>query len=123
MDIARTVIEPYEAALRAAMLASDAEALDALLDDDLVFTAPDGRVLSKEDDLSAHRLKLLHLDRLDLHQIQAHAIGEMILTTTKATLVGYFGTAPIDGAYAYTRLWRRSGTRWRIVAGHAAKIA
>jgi ketosteroid isomerase-like protein len=123
MDIAPTVIEQYEAALRAAMLSNDVEALDELLDDDLVFTAPNGQVLSKDDDLSAHRAKLLRLDRLDLHETQAHAVGEMILITTKATLVGYFGAMAIDGTFAYTRLWRQSGARWRIVAGHAAEIA
>ncbi|MBB6583598.1 nuclear transport factor 2 family protein [Ralstonia solanacearum] len=118
-----TVIEPYEAALRTAMLANDVEALDPLLDDDLVFTAPDGQVLSKDDDLSAHRAKLLRLERLDLHETRAHAVGEMILTTTKAVLAGDFAGAPIGGTFAYTRLWRRSGARWRIVAGHAAKVA
>lgn len=40
MDAIRTVIEPCETALRAAMLANDVEALEALLDDDLVFTVP-----------------------------------------------------------------------------------
>ncbi|ONO22309.1 hypothetical protein A8D71_39065 [Burkholderia cenocepacia] len=64
MDAIRTVIEPYETALRTAMLSNDVEALDALLDDDLVFTAPTGQVISKEDDLTAHRAKLLRLDDL-----------------------------------------------------------
>ncbi len=118
-----TVIEPYEAALRTAMLANDVETLDPLLDDDLVFTAPDGQVLSKDDDLSAHRAKLLRLERLDLHETRAHAVGEMILTTTKAVLAGDFAGAPIGGTFAYTRLWRWSGARWRVVAGHAAKVA
>lgn len=122
MDMATKIIEQYEAALRDAMLANDVEALDELLDDDLVFTAPNGQMLSKEDDLSAHRAKLLRLDRLDLHETQAHAIGEMILITTKATLVGYFGAMTVAGTFAYTRLWRQSGARWRIVVGHAAEI-
>lgn len=105
------------------MLSNDADALEDLLDDDLVFTAPDGQVLSKSDDLSAHRDKLLRLDRLDLRETRAQTIDKMILTTTKATLIGWFGAMPIVGTFAYTRLWRRSGARWRIVAGHAAKIA
>lgn len=79
MDAIRTVIEPYETALRAAMLANDVEALDALLDDDLVFTVPTGQVISKEDDLSTHRAKLLRLDRLDFLETRACEIGEMIL--------------------------------------------
>jgi ketosteroid isomerase-like protein len=122
MDAIRTAIEPSEAALRAAMLASDVEALDALLDDDLVFTVPTGQVISKEDDLAAHRAKLLRLDRLDVQETRARAIGEMILTTTKALLAGHFDGTAFDGVFAYTRLWRRSSTGWRVVAGHASQV-
>ncbi|VWC73699.1 cytochrome P450 [Burkholderia lata] len=123
MDAIRTAIEPSEAALRAAMLANDVEALDALLDDDLVFTVPTGQVISKEDDLAAHRAKLLRLDRLDVQGTRACAIGEMILTTTKATLAGHFDGAAFDGVFAYTRLWRQSPAGWRVVAGHASQVA
>ncbi|WP_412025962.1 nuclear transport factor 2 family protein [Burkholderia cepacia] len=122
MDAIRTVIEPYEAALRTAMLANDVDALDALLDDELVFTVPTGQIISKEDDLSAHRAKLLRLDQLDFHETRACAIDEMILTTTKATLAGRFDGTAFDGTFAYTRLWRRSGAGWRVVAGHASQV-
>lgn len=122
MDAIRTVIDPYEAALRAAMLANDVDALNALLDDELVFTVPTGQVISKDDDLSAHRAKLLRLDQLDFHEMRACAIGEMILTTTKAALVGRFDGTAFDGTFAYTRLWRRSGAGWRVVAGHASQV-
>lgn len=105
------------------MLSNDVEALTGLLDDDLVFTGPDGHVLLKEDDLSVHLNRLLRLDQLDLYETQIHRVGEMILVTTKATLTGQFGSTPFDGLCAYTRLWRQSGVHWRIVAGHAAKIA
>ncbi|VWD00905.1 nuclear transport factor 2 family protein [Burkholderia lata] len=123
MDAIRTAIEPSETALRAAMLANDVEALDALLDDDLVFTVPTGQVISKEDDLTAHRAKLLRLDRLDVQETRACAIGEMILTTTQATLAGHFDGAAFGGVFAYTRLWRRSPAGWRVVAGHASQVA
>jgi ketosteroid isomerase-like protein len=116
------IIDEYERALRNAMLANDVETLADLLDDELVFTGPDGQVLSKEDDLSVHREKLLRLDQLDVYETQAHRIGDMILTTTKALLAGHFGSTSFSGSFAYTRLWRQAGARWRIVAGHAAKI-
>lgn len=121
-DAVRAVIEPYEAALRAAMLANDVEVLDTLLDDDLVFTVPSGGIISKNDDLSAHRAKLLRLDTLNVQETRADAIGELILTTTRAMLAGRFDDTAFSGTFAYTRLWRRSGSRWRVVAGHASQI-
>lgn len=104
------------------MLASDVAALDTLLDDDLVFSVPSGQVISKHDDLSAHRAKLLSLSTLDIQETQAKAIGEMILTTTKAMLAGRFDGTAFNGTFAYTRLWRRSGGGWCVVAGHASQI-
>jgi hypothetical protein len=44
-----------EAALRRAQLASDVAEIDRLVDEELVFTGPDGSVYSKTDDLAAHR--------------------------------------------------------------------
>ncbi|KGC06874.1 MULTISPECIES: nuclear transport factor 2 family protein [Burkholderia] len=122
MDAIRTVIEPSETALRAAMLANDVDVLDTLLDDDLVFTVPTGQVISKEDDLAAHRAKLLRLDTLDVHEMRACAIDGMILTTTRATLAGRFDGTAFAGTFAYTRLWRRSGANWRVIAGHASQV-
>jgi len=117
-----TIIRNHEEALRTAMLANDAEALGDLLDDELVFTGPDGQVVSKADDLSVHRNRLLRLDQLDLYEMQFHRVGEMIAVTTKAILAGHFRSTPFHGTFAYTRLWRQFGVRWRIVAGHASKI-
>ncbi|KVL10168.1 nuclear transport factor 2 family protein [Burkholderia sp. MSMB1826] len=122
MDAIRTVIEPSETALRAAMLANDVDVLDTLLDDDLVFTVPTGQIISKEDDLAAHRAKLLRLDTLDVHEMHACAIDGMILTTTRATLTGRFDGTAFAGTFAYTRLWRRSGANWRVIAGHASQV-
>ncbi|GAB7538387.1 nuclear transport factor 2 family protein [Burkholderia sp. 22PA0106] len=116
------IIERYEVALRDAMLANDVASLSELIDDDLVFTAPDGQVLSKDDDLDAHRARLLRLHRFDIYETRTQRVGELIVTVTKAQLAGHFGTTPIDGQFAYTRLWRAAGPRWRVIAGHASRI-
>ncbi|PMS16159.1 DUF4440 domain-containing protein [Trinickia dabaoshanensis] len=121
MDI-KAVIDEHERMLRQAMLENDVDVLSRLLADELVFTGPDGRVLSKDDDLSVHRNKLLRLDRLDLYDSQIHSIGSFVLVTTKAKLAGRFASTPFDGDFAYTRLWRQNGAGWQIVAGQAAQI-
>jgi hypothetical protein len=89
-----TVISQSEEALRTAMLANDVDILDDLLDDELVFTGPDGRVLTKADDLSVHRDRLLRLNQLDLYETRIHRIGGLIVVTTKATLAGHFSITP-----------------------------
>ncbi|MEU7758424.1 MULTISPECIES: nuclear transport factor 2 family protein [Micromonospora] len=44
-----------ERRLQRAQLSSDVAALDRLIDDRLVFSGPDGRLYSKQDDLHVHR--------------------------------------------------------------------
>lgn len=111
-----------EEALRAAMLAGDVTALSALIDDRLVFTGPDGTVMDKDQDLSAHASGVLNLTEIDLTEGQFHPVGDMVLATTKAMLAGTFGGMTIDGTYAYTRLWSRASGQWRVIAGQAARI-
>ncbi|HDR8933246.1 TPA: nuclear transport factor 2 family protein, partial [Burkholderia vietnamiensis] len=108
MNSAREIIEPYEIALRAAMLSNDVDALDTLLDDDLIFTIPTGQIISKHDDLAAHRAKLLRVDTLDLVEMRVQAIGEMIVTATTVVLAGDFDGTAFSGRFAYTRLWRQA---------------
>jgi hypothetical protein len=43
-----------EARIRAAQLAADVAALDALIVEDLLFTGPDGNLGTKAQDLAAH---------------------------------------------------------------------
>lgn len=115
-------VEMREAHLRQAMLSSDIEGLSALIDDGLVFIGPDGSVLGKTQDLSAHQSGLLKLERLDVLSFDLHPVDNMAFTTTKAELVGSFGDMRIDGSYVYTRLWSRSSGRWRVVAGQVSRI-
>ncbi len=115
-------VEARERDLRAAMLAGDVEALSDLIDDSLVFTGPDGRVMSKADDLGAHASGVFRFKTLAVLDAQAHRVGDMVLTTTRADVAALMGGNEMGGSFAYTRLWKRSPTAWRIVAGHGALI-
>ena len=54
-----------ESELRQAQLTGDVAVLDRLLDDVLMFTAIDGTLASKADDLSLHRSGRLRITRMD----------------------------------------------------------
>jgi hypothetical protein len=47
-------IVALEARLRAAQLAADVAALEALIAPDLLFTGPDGQLATREEDRAAH---------------------------------------------------------------------
>jgi ketosteroid isomerase-like protein len=111
-----------ETALREAMLSNDVEALDRLIDDDLMFTAIDGSVVGKQDDLAAHRARLLRATRLEPSERRIQTFGDTAVVSVRVDLEGTYGGAPASGAYRYTRIWRRKPDGWRIVAGHMSVI-
>ncbi|WP_062224385.1 nuclear transport factor 2 family protein [Aureimonas sp. D3] len=111
-----------EEKLRTAMIAGDVETLSELIDDDLVFTGPMGNVMTKEEDLEAHRSRVLCIQRLDLFETAFHPLHEIIVVTTKARLEAIYDQNPVSGTFAYTRIWHQDEHGWRISAGHCSRI-
>ena len=65
MDDDHDAIVRCEEELRVAQLAGDVATLDRLIDDGLVFTALDGTVVGKEEDLALHRSRRLVVKRME----------------------------------------------------------
>ena len=61
-------IRELEERLKKAMLASDVDALDALLADDLSFVDATGKVWTKADDLNGHRYGMQRIEKLDVEE-------------------------------------------------------
>lgn len=111
-----------EAALRHAQLASDVAALDRLLDDDLMFTGPDGAVYGKSDDLDAHRHGWVQITRLEPSEERRQRFGGIAVVSVRMEMAGTFRGAPFAGPFRYTRIWCERSDGWRIVAGHVSAV-
>jgi ketosteroid isomerase-like protein len=112
-----------ERRLQAAQLTSDVAALDALLDDRLVFTAPDGRLYSKADDLRNHRDGFQAMTKVDEDDLRVLVDGRLGVTWFLGTLEGTFGDETFAWRMRYTRTWVHDDAHgWRIVAAHAGAV-
>ena len=58
-------IVALEEQLETAMLNSDVAVLDHLLADDLIFTSHLGQIMSKQDDLEAHKSGFVKINSID----------------------------------------------------------
>ena len=112
-----------EAALRRAQLASDVAELDRLLDNELVFTGPDGALYSKADDLDAHRNGTVRITRLEASEERIQRFGDIAIVTVRMDMSGSFKGAPFAGPFRYTRIWSARPDGWRIVGGHVSAIS
>jgi ketosteroid isomerase-like protein len=115
-------IHSAEIALREAQLASDVATLDLLLDDSLVFTGPDGEIHGKADDLTAHRSGGIRITALEPSDERIQEFASIAVVSVRMEMRGSFQGTPFAGPFRYTRVWRLSDGRWRIVAGHVSAV-
>lgn len=118
-----TTIETLEDSLRQAMLTSDVAVLDDLIADDLVFTTHTGFVISKQDDLEAHRSGIVKFTNIKISDRQTHSFSDdCVVVTLKANLAGIFNDQAFSEPYRFTRIWLKRQNRWQIAAGHVSQI-
>ena len=116
-------IREAEKQLQTAMLQGNAEALEQLLTDDLIFTNHLGRVMTKADDLAAHRSQSFRIDKIDLSEENIRLAGDCAIVSVRAKINGTFAGQPADGDFRFTRVWHRAAEkRWLLVAGHSCLI-
>lgn len=112
-----------EEELRVAQLAGDVATLDRLIDDALVFTALDGSIVGKEDDLSLHRSGRLKITRMEPGERHVLRFGSIAVVSVRMEATASLDGAEVSAPLRYTRVWREHPDGWRIVAGHMSAIA
>jgi hypothetical protein len=111
-----------EAALREAQLAGDVTALDRPLDDQLMFTALDGTVVGKADDLDLHRSGRLRITRMVPNDLRIIRLGSVAVVSVRMDAAAIVNGTQVSGPLRYTRVWRECPDGWRIVAGHISAV-
>lgn len=117
-----SAIEEYEEQLRRAQLNSDVAVLERLLDDALVFTALDGRVVGKADDLAMHRSGRLRISKMEPTDCRMLDLGEVVVVSVRMDAAALVDGVAAVGPLRYTRIWTRRPDGWRIVAGHMSAV-
>jgi hypothetical protein len=114
-------IRAAEERLRIAMLRSDVSELDKLLAPELLFTNHLGQLVTKDDDLQAHRSGLLKLNDLIPSEQQLLLYGHLGVVSVRVRVSGTYAGAPASGDFRFTRVWATAPERisWHIVAAHA----
>jgi hypothetical protein len=89
---------------------------DRLLDDTVVYTGPDGRVISKEQDLQAYRSGALGITSFVVHELDASVNGRNGTTRVRAAVTGEMDGQSFTVRLRYVRDWIEMGGSWRVVA-------
>jgi hypothetical protein len=119
-DAAAEALRAAERRLQRAQLESDVEALDELIDDRLVFTGPDGKHYTKQDDLRVHRSGQQSMTRVDEEDLTVLVVGDTGVTWFLGTLQGTMAGDHFRARVRYTRTWVRADRGWRLIAAHVS---
>lgn len=122
--IIETQIIDAEERLRQAMIASDVSVLDDLLAPEVIITSHLGELLSKQDDLAAHKSGLIKIHELNPSERQIQIHGEVAIVSVRMQIVGTYNGNPANGDFRFTRVWAISGSgTYHIVAAHIGMVS
>ncbi len=105
-------------------LKGDTAAIERLEAADFVFTAPDGSVTGRADDVNDLKTGNFKADAIDLNDLKVHVYGKTAVITGKVTLKNckYRGK-DISGDYRFTDVWANSNGTWQVVASQSSALA
>lgn len=104
---------------------ADARLLATLIDDPFTFIGPDAQVEDRKAYLAGYEGMTeagIAVQGIDLSELDFRVLGEVgIVTGRVAARVTMQGT-PIVENVRFTRVYRRTGAGWRMVAGQGTRI-
>jgi len=116
-------IKECEEQLKEAMLHSDIDALDKLLADNLTFTNHLGHLMTKQDDIEAHKSKILKISEITISILDINLHKGVAITTVQAYIIGSFNNEVSKNNFHFTRAWKKnSNNLWQVIAGHSSIV-
>ncbi len=117
-------IVEMEARLREAQLNADVAALDNLISEDLLFSGPNGQLISKAQDLESHRSGVVRFRVHRPEELHIRRLGDgAAVTSLRVYLELEFGGDLVSGPFRYTRVWAcEDEGLWKVVGGHVSLV-
>lgn len=111
-------LEAAELELQRAMLHGDADALDALIDDDATLSWTDGTAPGKAAHVAAYRAGRLRVLGFELQRLHARVLQELGITVISGRAEWQRDGRRFSERVRITRTWQLTD-EWRVVASHA----
>jgi Domain of unknown function (DUF4440) len=121
-DFQRDQVAAGEQRLLEAMMARNAEVLDELLHDDLLFNGPDGQTATKAMDLENYRSGNINLYTVTSSDQTVSLIGDNAVVAVTVELKGNYLDQAIDGKFRYLRVWKFVQGRWQVIGGSVVAL-
>lgn len=115
-------IVTMESLLLNAIKESNVDVLDQLLHPSLLFMAPDGKTITKEMDLAAHREGNMRVYKIISVIENIQIINDTAIATVIYQTAGMMMGNPISGKFRYIRFWKLINNSLQVVAASCTQI-
>lgn len=103
----------------------DVERLARLVDDSFTFVGPDGEFEERTAYLAGYREAYrqgLQVTAVDIHHVSVRVLGDTGIVTGRVEARVRMQGKDIAENVRFTRVYRRHGGRWRMVAGQGTRL-
>lgn len=121
-EAAEREVRSAQAAMIAAELAGDADALARLIAYDFHGVDPVNGILTKETVLEGYRTGRVSLEAHEVSEVQVRVFGSTAVVTGRARMRGEAAHRAFDGELSYMDVWVRGPGGWRLAAAHVAPV-
>ena len=108
-------LRQLERNLISAIQAKDTEKLKRIWADEYLGTAPDGRVVNREDLLSAVKGGALALESLEVDDLRVRLFGDVAVMTGHAAVKASVDNEDYSGSYRGTGIFIKRQGRWEVI--------
>ena len=112
----------HENALLNAMQTTNLALLDDLLHERLLFSIPNGDVITKEMDLESYRTKKMVLNAFTIHNQEIELFDETAVVASLIQLEGVFFDQPFNAHFRTIRIWKSFEHHWKVIGGSAIQV-
>jgi len=117
------VIEECELRLMQAMMQSDDQVLNELLATELTFTNHLGQLMTKQDDIEAHKCGAIKISSIVPSNQHIKIIGDVAIVTVKVRISGIFSGIQSKGDFRFTRVWQQKESEdWQLIVAHSTLV-
>jgi len=118
----RAEILKREDELLEAIKSSDIITLDKLLHNECLFIMPDGKAITKQMDLAAHRSGAMVVEELKSTIEQIKLIESIAVVIVVYETKGKMLENPIQGRFRYIRIWNSFEGDLKVIGGSCVQI-
>jgi ketosteroid isomerase-like protein len=105
-----------------AMKTSNMQELNSLVSDDLIFTAHNGMMFTKQDDLDAHSSGNVTIFEISTSEYHIKIEGNVAIVSVLMEISGsFFGNTEV-GFFRFMRVWKSHPQGWQVIAAQSTQV-